>query len=128
PRLLRPGRPIPRASSRGLARPRPSSCARRSLPEPLHRPPETLRQRHLRPPAEDLGGAPGVDDAAALLAGLGGAVADLGAAARRLEEEARERVHVGLDPGADVEGPGRGVLKRVEFGAPHFVYLPLVPG
>src|SRR5213079_663890 len=75
--------------------PRPSSCARRSLPEPLHRPPETLRQRHLRPPAEDLGGAPGVDDAAALLAGLGGAVADLGAAARRLEEEARERIHVG---------------------------------
>src|SRR5439155_23171451 len=79
--------------------------AHRPGTEPLDRTPEAVRQRHLRPPAEDLGGAPGVDDAAALLAGLGGTVADLGAAARRLEEETRERVHVGLDAGADVEGP-----------------------
>src|SRR5437879_1361382 len=110
---------LARRVGRAEAEARPPSRARRSLSEPLDGAPEAVREGHLRPPAEDVGGAPGVDDAAALLAGLRGSVTDLGAAARRLEEEARERVHVGLDAGADVEGPGRGGLEREEVGARH---------
>src|SRR5207247_11204037 len=94
--------------------------------EPLHGAPRTLRPRHLRPPAEDLGGAPGVDDAAPLLALLCRPGTNLGTAARRLEEEARERAHVGLDAGADVEGPGRGGLEREEVGARHVADVDVV--
>src|SRR5213593_234114 len=106
----------------------PRSGAARPRPEPLDGAPEAVGQRHLRPPAEDLAGAPAIDHAPALLALLCRSVTDLGAAARGLEEEARERVHVGLDAGADVEGSGRGRLEREEVGARHVADVDVVAG
>src|SRR4029077_3655567 len=86
--------------------------------KPLHRPPEPVLERHLGPPAEDLGRAPRVDHAPPLLALLRRTVPDLRGAPARLEQVSREGVDVGLDAGPDVERPGGRRLECEEV-RPH---------
>src|SRR5262249_58650727 len=73
-----------------------------ALPEERDRLAEAVPEADLGPPAELFARPPGIDDAAPLLARLGRAVADLGPTPRRVEQQPRQRVDVGLDAGADV--------------------------
>src|SRR5438094_199296 len=90
------------AVSRGVSA--MGSRARGALPEERDRLPEAVPEGDLGPPAEPFVRPPGIDDAAPLLARLGGAVTDLGPTPRRLEQQPGQRVDVGLDAGADVHG------------------------
>src|SRR5262249_61398878 len=77
-------------------------------------------------PAEDLRRAPCVDDAPALLPLLGRPVAYFGAAAGGVEQEARERVDVGLDAGPDVHRPGARALEREHVRARDVAHVHVV--
>src|SRR5262249_54733833 len=96
--------------------------------EELHRARQTVAQRHLGPPAEDLAGATDVDHAAALLAALRRPVTDLGAAAGHLEHHGGQLVHVGLAPRADVHRPAGVALERQQAHARDIADVDVVAG
>ena len=70
-------------------------------------PAQSLGQRHAGPPAEQVLGVRGDEDAPALLAGLGGAVLGRRAHADGRAELLEELDHGCLHPRADIDGPAR---------------------
>src|SRR5262249_39442164 len=89
---------------------------------------EAIAERHLGTPPEDVGGAADVDHAAALLARLRRAVPHLGPAAGDLEQRARELIHVGLDPRANVHRSRGIALQREQAHACDITHEHVVPG
>src|SRR5262245_11104066 len=102
---------------RGMRAYRSAGRRPESLAEPLIRARETLVERHPWLPAERLLGERGIDDAAPLLARLGGAVRGGERLSRKGNELRRQRHHVGLAARADVHRPDVVAVERRQIGA-----------
>src|SRR5262245_12503175 len=84
-----------------LTPPRFGRRSRAHLAKVLHGPAEPFPQAHFGTPVEDQAGERGRDHAALLLARLRRAMPLRSVRAAELAQQAEERVHVGLDPGAE---------------------------
>src|SRR5437660_4211858 len=98
------------------------------LVEPLVGPPQPVFERDARLPAELSLGRRRVDDAAALLAGLGWPVRRLDLVAGDRDQPLRERDDVGLAARADVDRADERAVERLQIGAHQILDVHVIAG